>query len=97
MDLLVDILVLIERESAREGDVDDHTGAPHVQGPEVTKISFENHKKYISRVFFVCYGHGGAKKQNSDSEYPKLLFVENCEYPILLFAQNRAHQRNPSV
>ena len=31
LDLLVDILVLIERESAREGDVYDHTSAPHVQ------------------------------------------------------------------
>ena len=78
MDLLVDILVLIERESSGEGDVDDHTSAPHVQGPEVIKILFENHKRYILRAFCVCYGHGGAKKQNSDSEYPILLFVQNC-------------------
>merc|ERR1719471_1894464 len=38
LDLLVDILVLIERESAREGDVDDHASAPHVQRPVVALV-----------------------------------------------------------
>ena len=55
LDLLVDILVLIERESAREGDVDDHTGAPHVQRPEVIKILFEKNKKYIVRALCVSW------------------------------------------
>ena len=55
LDLLVDILVLIERESSGERDIDDHTSAPHVQGPEVIKILFENHKKYPFHALCVLW------------------------------------------
>ena len=34
----MDVLVLIEGECAREGDVDDDPGAPHVQGPVVALV-----------------------------------------------------------
>ena len=36
--LFMDVLVLIEGECAREGDVDDDPGAPHVQGPVVALV-----------------------------------------------------------
>ena len=39
LDLLVDILVLIERECSRERDVDDDPSAPHVQGPVVALVT----------------------------------------------------------
>ena len=86
LDLLVDILVLIERESAGEGDVDDHTSAPHVQWPDALRHCYLRATRNIFHVLSVCYGDGGAKKPNSDSEYP-----------ILLFAQNCVHHRNQSV
>ena len=33
LDLFIDVLVLVEGEGAREGDVDNHPSAPHVQRP----------------------------------------------------------------
>ena len=39
LDLFVDILVFIEGEGAGEGDVDDDSSAPHVQGPVVPLVT----------------------------------------------------------
>ena len=44
LDLFMDVLVLIEGECAREGDVDDDPGAPHVQGPVVPLIPQHLHQ-----------------------------------------------------
>ena len=39
LDLLVDVLVLVEGERAREAHVDDHARRPHVQAPVVPLVA----------------------------------------------------------
>ena len=39
LDLLIDVLVLVEGESAREAHVDDHARRPHVQAPVVPLVA----------------------------------------------------------
>ena len=39
LDLLVDVLVLVEGERARETHVDDHARRPHVQAPVVPLVA----------------------------------------------------------
>lgn len=39
LDLVINVLIFVEGEGAREGDVRNHSNRPHVQGPVVTLVA----------------------------------------------------------
>ena len=39
LDLIVDVLVVVERERAAQADVDDDSHRPHIQGPVVALVT----------------------------------------------------------
>ena len=68
LDLLIDVLILVEGERAREAHIDDHTRRPHVQAPVVPLVA-----KHLGRQVGRRAHHGLSKAfLADDAREPKV-------------------------